>query len=197
MNNFINSNYYDLIIILLSITGIGILMIILSLIINKKKKQLEEKNANGLNDREIKKIDKTLTREKLTNEIFSLYKEVALAKSNFDYDILKELLTKELYIKEEKNLEKLKNNNQKNIITDINLEKIKILNIKKEKTTKKIIAYLHVSQYDYVIDNKKNIVRGTKEIEYQVEYRLTIDKKPNKYFKLSNITTTGKWIKNK
>lgn len=197
MNNFINSTYYDLIIILLSITGIGILMIILSLIINKKKKQLEEKNANGLNDKEIKKIDKTLTKDKLTNEIFSLYKEVALAKSNFDYEILKELLTKELYIKEEKNLEKLKNNKQKNIITDINLEKIKILNIKKEKTTKKITAYLHISQYDYVIDSKKNIVRGTKEIEYQVEYHLTIDKKPNKYFKLSNITTTGKWIKNK
>lgn len=197
MNNFINSTYYDLIIILLSITGIGILMIILSLIINKKKKQLEEKNANGLNDKEIKKIDKTLTKDKLTNEIFSLYKEVALAKSNFDYEILKELLTKELYIKEEKNLEKLKNNKQKNIITDINLEKIKILNIKKEKTTRRITAYLHISQYDYVIDSKKNIVRGTKEIEYQVEYHLTIDKKPNKYFKLSNITATGKWIKNK
>ena len=197
MNNFINSTYYDLIILLLSIIVIGILMIILSLIINKKRKQIEDNINNGLSDKEIKKIDKTLTREKLTNEIFSLYKEVALAKSNFDYEILKELLTKELYIKEEKNLEKLKNNKQKNIITDINLEKIKILNIKKEKTTKKITAYLHISQYDYVIDSKKNIVRGTKEIEYQVEYHLTIDKKPNKYFKLSNITTTGKWIKNK
>ena len=103
MNNFINSTYYDLIILLLSIIVIGILILIISLIINKKRKQIEDNINNGLSDKEIKKIDKTLTKDKLTNEIFSLYKEVALAESNFDYEILKELLTKELYIKEEKN----------------------------------------------------------------------------------------------
>lgn len=196
MIEFVSNYYYELIIGMISIIVIGIIIMVVSSLRSQKKKASEEKEINGLNDTEITKIDNTLTKEELINEIFSLYKKVATARSKFNYDTLKELLIESLYLKEEQQLKQLKANKQKMVATNINLQNIKILAIQKKDNVELITAHLHVSQYDYIIDNKKNIIRGTDESEYQIEYRLTIEKNNDKYFKLSNIETTGKWIKN-
>lgn len=196
MPKLITTYRTEIIILMLSIIFIGIVIIIVSSLSNKKKKELEVKEDNGLNDNQIAKIDNSITKEELTDEIFNLYKKVEIAKSKFNYDTLKDLLTENLYTKEEQLLKQLKANKQKLVATNIKLQNLKILAIQKQEEKELIIANIHVSQYDYIIDNKKNIVRGTDESEYQIEYRLTIEKNYNKYFKLTNIKPTGKWIKN-
>lgn len=193
MTELILNNYDTLIILMISICTIGIAIMLIPLL-TKKKKQ-EENNLLGLTNKELKRLDKITDKEQLLKDVFELYKKVEVAKSKFDYDTLKELLTDNLYKEEEQKLKQLKANKQKIVATNINLQDIKILRITNKKETDLIDFYLYVSEYNYVIDNKKNIIRGTDKAEYQIEYKLTIEKK-DKYFKLNKLECTGKWIKN-
>lgn len=193
MTELILNNYDTLIILMISICTIGIAIMLIPLL-TKKKKQ-EENNLLGLTNKELKRLDKITDKEQLLKDVFELYKKVEVAKSKFDYDTLKELLTDNLYKEEEQKLKQLKANKQKLVATNINLQDIKILRITNKKETDLIDFYLYVSEYNYVIDNKKNIIRGTDKAEYQIEYKLTIEKK-DKYFKLNKLECTGKWIKN-
>lgn len=193
MTELILNNYDTLIILMISICTIGIVIMLIPLL-TKKKKQ-EENNLLGLTNKELKRLDKITDKEQLLKDVFELYKKVEVAKSKFDYDTLKELLTDNLYKEEEQKLKQLKANKQKLVATNINLQDIKILRITNKKETDLIDFYLYVSEYNYVIDNKKNIIRGTDKAEYQIEYKLTIEKK-DKYFKVNKLECTGKWIKN-
>ena len=193
MTELILNNYDTLIILMISICTIGIAIMLIPLL-TKKKKQ-EENNLLGLTNKELKRLDKITDKEQLLKDVFELYKKVEVAKSKFDYDTLKELLTDNLYKEEEQKLKQLKANKQKLVATNINLQDIKILRITNKKETDLIDFYLYVSEYNYVIDNKKNIIRGTDKAEYQIEYKLTIEKK-DKYFKVNKLECTGKWIKN-
>lgn len=158
--------------------------------------KIKEENKKEITDDLIKKIDTTLNSKEIKEEAFSLYKKLEVAKTKKDNNTIKEILTEELYLEKIKELEELKKLGQKLVATNIKLQDSKILSIKKEN--KKIIAniYLYVSQYDYVIDKKKNIVRGNDKSEYQIEYKLTIEKNEDDNFKISKKECTGKWIKN-
>lgn len=193
MTKLILNNYNTLIILMISIFIIGIIIMLIP-ILTKKKKQYETKIL-GLTAKELKRLDKITDKEQLLQDTFDLYKRQEVAKSKFDYETLKELLTDNLYKEEEQKLKQLKANKQKLIATNINLQDIKTLRINSKKETELIDFYLYVSEYNYVIDNKKNIIRGTDKAEYQIEYKLTIEKK-DKYFKINKLECTGKWIKN-
>ena len=185
MTNIINDNYYTLIFFMIAIIIIGIILILISLLKNKKDNIIENTNLKIDDDK----------KEQLTKDIFNIYKKVEVAKSKFDYDTLKELLTEELYIEEEQKLNNYRANKQKLIKTNIKLQEIKILSIKTKDEKDTINAYLHVSQYNYIVNNKKEIIRGTDKEIYQIEYQITIEK-TNKYSKIKNLKCTGKWIKN-
>lgn len=193
MSELILNNYNNLLILMITICIIGII-IMLTPIFTKKKKQTEN-NLLGLTTKELKRLDKITDKEQLLRDTFELYKRQEVAKSKFDYDTLKELLTDNLYNEEEQKLKQLKASKQKLVATNINLHDIKILRITSKKETELIEFYLYVSEYNYIINNKKNIIRGTDKVEYQIEYKLTIEKN-NKYFKLNKLQCTGKWIKN-
>lgn len=193
MTELILNNYNTLIILMISICVLGIIIILIPLF--TKKKKTTENNLLGLTAKELKRLDKITDKEQLLQDTFDLYKRQEVSKSKFDYDTLKELLTDNLYKEEEQKLKQLKANKQKLVATNIKLQDIKILRITNKKETELIDFYLHVSEYNYVIDNKKNIIRGTDKAEYQIEYKLTIEKK-DKYFKLNKLECTGKWIKN-
>ena len=191
MSELILNNYNNLLILMITICIIGII-IMLTPIFTKKKKQTEN-NLLGLTTKELKRLDKITDKEQLLRDTFELYKRQEVAKSKFDYDTLKELLTDNLYNEEEQKLKQLKASKQKLVATNINLHDIKILRITSKKETELIEFYLYVSEYNYIINNKKNIIRGTDKVEYQIEYKLTIEKN-NKYFKLNKLQCTGKWI---
>ena len=196
MKKLIINNYNELIIIMISICLIGVLFLIIPLILKRRKITNENPKLSELTNKEINKIDSTLNIEELKKEAFSLYKKTEIAKSKFDYDTLKELLDTSLYQEEEQKLKQLKTNNQKIVSTNIKLEDIKILSIQTKEETSIIDIYMYVSQYDYTINNKKQVVRGTDESIYQVEYKLTIIKNKDKHFKINKKECTGKWIKN-
>lgn len=196
MKEVIINNYNELIMIMILICIIGTLFIIIPIILKKNQKSNKNSTLTELTDKKINKIDPEINIEDLKKEVFSLYKKTEIAKSKFDYDTLKELLDTSLYQEEEQKLKQLKTNKQKIVATNIKLEDIKILSIQKKEENSIIDIYLHASQYDYTINNKKQIIRGTDDSEYQVEYKITIIKNKDKHFKINKKECIGKWIKN-
>ena len=141
-------------------------------------------------------IDKKLDNGKIKEEALILYKKLQTAKTKKDLKILKEILSEELYKKEEQKINLLKEKGHKVVATNIKEENIEVLYSKKEKDKIKAIVFLHISQYDYVVDKNKKVIRGTDEIEYQKEYKMTIEKEKDKDYKIVKKECTGKWIKN-
>ena len=82
------------------------------------------------------------------------------------------------------------------VATDIVLEDIKVLSSNIKANVQKFDIYLHVSQYDYVVDKEKKVVRGTDDDRYQIEYKMVIEKnlKTQQYL-ISKEECVGKWIK--
>lgn len=185
---------------IISIIIILILIIILMIYINKilMKKELDKsiiKNDKPLTDKAILKLNPTLNISKIETKTLELYKKLETAKTKQKITTLKEDLTKDLYLELEKTITTLKEKEQKLVATNINLEKFAVLSIEKENDISLIEVYLHVSQYDYTINKKKVVIRGTSDIEYQIEYKITLEYN-NEIFKIKNIKCIGKWIRN-
>lgn len=191
MNKLISNNYYTLILMMIGIIIIGIIIMLIPLFSNKKnKEQTKDKETNK------KLIITPEDEEQLKKEIFSIYKKLETAKSKFDYETLKNLLEESLYQEVEQKLQQLKNKHQKQVATNIKLQEINILSITNKEEIQNINIYLHVSQYSYIINNKKNIISGTDETEYQIEYKITLEKNNDNQIKFIKQKCTGKWIKN-
>lgn len=179
-----------------------ILAILILIFISKiltSKKELNDSimdYSNGLTDEELKKIDKNLNIELLKEQTFNLYKQLETAKTKQNLKNLKEIITDELCQEQENKINYLKEQKQKNVATNIKLEDFKILSIQKNDEVTNVLTYLHVSQYDYVINKKKEIIRGTNESEYQIEYKITIEQDSDNKFKIKQKECIGKWIKN-
>ena len=193
-NNFIIKS--DTLVLMLGII-LGILLFLTVFkILLKNKQNLQTNTDNGLTDQEIKKYNINLTSLELKEEAFALYKKLETAKTKQNYTTLKEILSEELYLEQEKKLKDLKANHQKLVATNIHLKNAKVLAIQKKKDKTNIIVYLHVSQYDYVIDKQKQIIRGTDQTDYQIEYKLTLEQLSDKNFIITKKECLGKWIKN-
>lgn len=175
------------------ILGILLMLVIFKMLAGKKRGN--ELNCE-LTDEEIKKMDANLTRLTLKEEVFSLYKKLETAKTKQNYDTLKELLSDELYLLEEQSLKKMKEKKQKLVATNIHMKDARILSLKKGKNGIKAEFYLYVSQYDYIVDKQKQVVRGTDKAEYQIEYKLTLEQNLEKHFVITKMECIGKWIKN-
>ena len=142
----------------------------------------------GLTNEQIKEKDATLDKVQLEEDVFQIYREVQTAWMNFDYDVLRENLTDELYNMYESQLKTLKIKNQKNIMKEIVLDNIQILSIDAVGELEEVKVYLCVSQYDYVEDKNHKVLRGTDKYKNIVEYVITfvrskesngVDKCPN------------------
>ena len=62
------------------------------------------------------------------------------------------------------------------IMNDINNHIIKIFNIKDENGITNVVVYMSISMYDYVVDEKGKVVRGTDKFKALVEYEMTFVK---------------------
>lgn len=185
---------------ILLITGF-ILILFVSKVLNSTKinPKTKESHLNSLTDKEIEKIDKNLNITILQEQTFSFYKKLETIKTKPTIKNLKELkevVTEDLYQEEEQEINLLKENKQKVVATNIQLENFKVLSIEPKKDIENILTYLHVSQYDYIIDKNKDIVRGTDESVYQIEYKITLEKTSDNQYKIKKKECVGKWIKN-
>lgn len=128
----------------------------------------------GLSYDEIKAIDPSLDKELLKEQAFNIYKDVQIAWMNFDYDTLRKNLTDEIYNMYVSQLKTLKLKNQQNIMKDIKLKDCQITSIDITNGKEEIQIYLNVTQYDYVVDKDKKVVRGTDKYKNNVEYKITL-----------------------
>ena len=161
---------YIIITILYIITFIIITNIVIKRRINKK-----------INS--VKEIDKKFNIDNINKETFEVYKEVQYAWMDFDLNKLKKLICKELYDKYEEQLDKLKNDNQKNIMDNIEFKSNEITNIKIDNNIEIIECKMNVSCIDYIIDNEDKVIKGKKEKFNNYTYSLVFNKdlKTNKY----------------
>ena len=126
-----------------------------------------------------------INREEFSQMVYDKYVEIQNAWMNFDYDSLKELLTDELYNTYFAQLEALKVKKQQNIMSDYQLISSKIIDVKEENGRLSVISYLHIKMYDYVVNNKKEVVRGSDKRKIDIEYHITFVKPLNA--KVTNI----------
>jgi DNA-directed RNA polymerase subunit RPC12/RpoP len=62
----------------------------------------------------------------------------------------------------------------------MSLNKIKITDIRIENEIEKVVLYLNVDQYDYVVDKDNKVVRGTNKFKNNVDYIITLTRSINK-----------------
>ena len=136
----------------------------------------------------VKDIDSSIDVNELKREAFDIYKNVQDAWMNFDDDALRRYTTDELYNMYSSQLKVLKAKKQKNIMKDIVDKNIKIVDVKIDNGIEKVVIYLEVEQYDYVVNANDKVVRGVSNRKNNVEYLITltrsmkdnsIDKCPN------------------
>ena len=151
----------------------------------------------------VKELDKKFDEEEVNREAFNIYNQVQLAWSNFELDKVKELISEKMYNDYIEKMEELKTKNQKNIMDEIEYESNKIVGIDIEDNIETIVCEMDVKCYDYIIDEKENIIKGKKDKKYNYKYKLVLNRniKTNKYIltekKILKIKLEGKTKKAK
>lgn len=153
----------------------------------------------------LKEILPDINLSELKQIILDKFIDIQNAWMEFDYDKLRELCTDELYNAYKTQLEILKMKNGKNVMKDFTPVEIKITDLNESNGIITIMAFLHISFFDYVIDVTTNVVtRGTNKNKISNNYMLTFivakdnikrtDKCPNCGAKIdSTISTTCKY----
>ena len=131
----------------------------------------------------VKKIDKDFNKKEMNKELFISYKNIQLAWMDSTLTILKDLVNKDIYSDYKTKLEELNRNNQKNIMSSIELKSNKITNIKIDNNIETIECEMNVICYDYIVDNEDKVIKGKNDKKYNYLYRLTFERniKNNKY----------------
>ena len=128
----------------------------------------------------IGKYLENYTEQKLLDEFYEIFVMIQKAWMNFDYEVLEEYCSNELYKEYVTDLEELKKEKCQNIMSKFELKNSAIRNIEKKKNRVIIDAYLEVSFYDYVINEETNsVVFGNKKEKvdnnYDLEYIIDLD----------------------
>ena len=161
--------------IIVPITSLCLLLIILFCIIinkisahinkeNKKVKKIEEKRYPNIDTSIIYKeinLEKIKDADSIKRTLYNMYKEIVKIYTSGNCDKLKNLVSNNLYNNYVELNEMLRKNGEVEVIKNINLNDIRILNIKKSKNSCTIKFYLNINCYNYKIDKKSKItMRG-------------------------------------
>ena len=134
--------------------------------------------------------DKTF--EQLKEDIFDCFVNIQDAWMNFDYGILKETCTDELYNTYVSQLETLKLKNRQNIMYDYQNLDMKITNITSENNVVSLTVYAKIRFYDYVINTKNDkVTRGSKDSLLTNHYLMTFVIKKGNAKSLNNCPSCG------
>ena len=134
-------------------------------------------NYQDIDVSKISEIDKDMNINEFKMKVFNIYRDIQTAWMNFDTETIRKLTTDEIYNMYSSQLETLKLKGQKNIMTDITLDEVKIINIKKQNNIITTSVYLRVKCYDYVIkEATSEVVRGREKDKIVIEYVLSFVK---------------------
>ena len=117
-------------------------------------------------------------REKLKGDFYKIFVDVQNAWMNFKYDDLEKLCGEKLFNSFKSDLEVLKLNNGKNVMSDFEYKDSKIIKVSKKKDNILVKVVLRVSFFDYVINDKtKEVIRGNDYEKMDNTYLLVFSKK--------------------
>lgn len=134
-------------------------------------------NYQDIDVSKISEIDKEMNINEFKNKVFNIYRDLQTAWMNFDTNTIRKLTTDEIYNMYSSQLETLKLKKQKNIMTDITLDEVKVIDIKEQNNIITTSVYLRVKCYDYVIKETTNeLVRGRDKDKIVIEYVLSFVK---------------------
>lgn len=162
------------------------------------KKQLESDSRYSNIDTSIiyKEIDlsKIKDADMLKDNMFEMFKSILKAYSDMDNKSLKKFTGNSLYSFYLEKENKLKNNDETEIIKNIVLNDIRILDIKKKKDDYNIKFYLNINCYNYYVDSKKKrTIRGFDDRKIKQEYLVYLDKIDNKCI-VSKVVKVGQKV---
>lgn len=165
---------------------IAIFIIVIVVIITKNKpngkggsgsSSTKFSNYNDIDVSRIISVAPNLNINEFKSKAFNIYRDIQIAWMNFDTDIIRNLTTDELYNMYSSQLETLKLKKQKNIMSDISLEEVKVINVKKVGNVITIDTYMRVKCYDYVIkESTGETVRGKNNQKIIIEYVISFVK---------------------
>ncbi len=147
---------------------------------NIKVKKIEESIPNIDTSIIYKEMDlsKIKDADNIKKTLFAMYKEVIKAYTTFDKKTLEKLTSKTLYNNYLELIDVLDKNDEAEVIKNITTNDIRILSIKKTKTTCTIKFYLNINCYNYKIDRKtKTTMRGFDDRKINQELLIFLVKK--------------------
>ncbi len=131
----------------------------------------------GLSNKKVQSFG--ISRKDYNQMVYDKFVLIQEAWMNFDYEALKNLVTDELYNTYVAQLEVLKLKERQNIMSDFKLLKSKIIKITNKNGIISVTSYLNVKMYDYVVNSKNDVVRGSDIYKMDVEYEITFVKDAN------------------
>lgn len=146
-------------------------IIIFKIVSDKKfKKRLKEK----IN--EIYRIDKDFNIDFTNSRTFDIYRNLQLAWSSFDLNMVKDSISEDIYNKYQKKLDELKKDKQRNVMDEIELVSNELTNIDLVNDTEVIECKMVVTCIDYIIDENNKIVKGKKDKKRTYTYKLVFNR---------------------
>ena len=163
-----------LVIILIVVASIVALEVIFIIIyfINARLKKAKNKRLSLEERLENKRVQ---AKHKIENElpdfdydefndlVFKIYTDIKDARSSFNYDELRSLLTDDLYNAYYSDLSSLEKQKKKINTSDYLLNNVFVTNFIKTEKDYIIDVYLNATLYEYVTNNMGNVVKGTKD----------------------------------
>lgn len=169
IQNFISDNKI-IIIIMISI------IILSTLLVNIKSKKKKAKKSYPINHNDpLLSKDDIPNKEELQIKAFNLIRDLKTAKMHFDIDAIKTITTDNLFKLYTKQIETLKNKQQKNMIEQIKYIKSYITN--NINNNENVNLRMVIECFDYIIDKNNKVIKGkynrkmlqTYEIEIMME----------------------------
>ena len=169
-------------------------IILISLASNKNSKSHQVSTIekyNELSSDYVNNIINDFNIDDFKSFAYKTFFDVQMAWMEFDYDKLKELLTDELYNNYCTNLESLKLKGQKNVMKGFDLSNIKLTGLKEENNLYIATIVLNVKFYDYISDEKGNLLRGSDSRKVNNTYKLTFIRSKDKEKDIINCPRCG------
>lgn len=142
---------------------------------NQKRKSLEHGSLNQEHvkmEEKVKKVIPNFNLEEFKNTVFKKYKEIQIARMDFDYDTLRKNCTDSLYHMYRSQLEILKLKRQKNIMNHFRQITFRVVGIEQDHQEVSLKVRTTIWCYDYIVDEEEHVVKGSKNKKSIYNYEM-------------------------